>query len=77
MERFRQGLEANVLVSSAGVSVGDRDFVREAIEALGARLDFWKVNMRPGKPADLRADLAGEGRVPLLRAPRKPRVVAW
>jgi molybdopterin molybdotransferase len=50
VERFRQGLEADVLVSSAGVSVGDRDFVREAVEALGARLDFWKVNMRPGKP---------------------------
>ena len=50
VERFGQGLEADVLVSSAGVSVGDRDFVREAIEALGARLDFWKVNMRPGKP---------------------------
>ena len=50
VERFRRGLEANVLVSSAGVSVGDRDFVREAVKALGARLDFWKVNMRPGKP---------------------------
>jgi molybdopterin molybdotransferase len=50
VERLRRGLEANVLVSSAGVSVGDRDFVREAVETLGARLDFWKVNMRPGKP---------------------------
>jgi molybdopterin molybdotransferase len=30
--------------------VGDRDFVREAVEELGARLDFWQVNMRPGKP---------------------------
>jgi molybdopterin molybdotransferase len=50
MERLRQGLSADVLVSSAGVSVGDRDFVRETVEALGARLDFWKVNMRPGKP---------------------------
>src|SRR4029077_8709131 len=49
-ERFRRGLEADVIVSSAGVSVGDRDFVREAVEALGARLDFWQVNMRPGKP---------------------------
>ena len=37
-------------MSSAGVSVGDRDYVREAVETLGARLDFWKVNMRPGKP---------------------------
>jgi molybdopterin molybdotransferase len=50
VERLRRGLEADVLVSSAGVSVGDRDFVREAVETLGARLDFWKVNMRPGKP---------------------------
>jgi molybdopterin molybdotransferase len=50
VERLRRGLEADVLVSSAGVSVGDRDFVREAVEALGVRLEFWKVNMRPGKP---------------------------
>ncbi len=50
VERLRHGLRADVIVSSAGVSVGDRDFVREAVEELGARLDFWKVNMRPGKP---------------------------
>jgi molybdopterin molybdotransferase len=47
---FRAGLGADVLVSTAGVSVGDRDFVREVMEKLGAELDFWKVNMRPGKP---------------------------
>jgi molybdopterin molybdotransferase len=50
VERLRRGLGADVIVSSAGVSVGDRDFVRDAAEALGARLEFWKVNMRPGKP---------------------------
>jgi molybdopterin molybdotransferase len=50
IERLERGLHADVIVSSAGVSVGDRDFVREAVESLGARLDFWKVNMRPGKP---------------------------
>jgi molybdopterin molybdotransferase len=49
-ERFRWGLTADVLVSSAGVSVGDRDFVREVAEKLGAELAFWKVSMRPGKP---------------------------
>jgi molybdopterin molybdotransferase len=47
---FRAGLGADMLVSTAGVSVGDRDFVREVMEKLGAELDFWKVNMRPGKP---------------------------
>jgi molybdopterin molybdotransferase len=49
-EHIRWGLGADVLVSSAGVSVGDRDLVREVMERLGAVLDFWKVNMRPGKP---------------------------
>ncbi len=40
---------ADVIVSSAGVSVGAFDFVKEVVESAGA-LDFWKVNMRPGKP---------------------------
>src|SRR5581483_579079 len=49
-ERFRWGLSADALVSSAGVSVGDRDFVRDVLTRLGAELSFWRVNMRPGKP---------------------------
>ncbi|HXF85739.1 MAG TPA: gephyrin-like molybdotransferase Glp [Anaerolineales bacterium] len=40
---------ADLILSSAGVSVGAFDFVKEAIEANG-QLDFWRVNMRPGKP---------------------------
>jgi molybdopterin molybdotransferase len=39
----------DLIVSSAGVSVGAYDFVRAAIEKHG-RVDFWRVNMRPGKP---------------------------
>jgi molybdopterin molybdotransferase len=49
-ERIRRGREADVLVSSAGVSVGDLDLVREALIGAGAELHLWKVNMRPGKP---------------------------
>jgi molybdopterin molybdotransferase len=49
-ERIRRGREADVLVSSAGVSVGDLDLVREALVQAGAELHLWKVNMRPGKP---------------------------
>ncbi len=41
--------QADILVSSAGVSVGAFDFVREVVETEG-ELDFWRVNMRPGKP---------------------------
>ena len=40
---------ADLILSSAGVSVGAFDFVKEVIESNG-RLDFWRVNMRPGKP---------------------------
>jgi molybdopterin molybdotransferase len=49
-ERIRRGRQADVLVSSAGVSVGDLDLVREALIGAGAELHLWKVNMRPGKP---------------------------
>jgi len=42
-------LTQDALITSGGVSVGDADFVREAIEALGA-VDFWRLNLRPGKP---------------------------
>lgn len=49
-ERLRWGQDADVLVSSAGVSVGDFDFVREALRRAGADLHLWKVDMRPGKP---------------------------
>jgi molybdopterin molybdotransferase len=40
---------ADLILSSAGVSVGSFDYVRSLIEAEG-KLDFWRVNMRPGKP---------------------------
>jgi molybdopterin molybdotransferase len=43
-----RGLDA--LVSIGGVSVGDRDLVRAGLTGSGARLDFWRVAMRPGKP---------------------------
>ena len=39
-----------MLVITGGVSVGERDFVKAAIEALGGEFIFWKVNMKPGKP---------------------------
>jgi molybdopterin molybdotransferase len=41
--------KADVIVSSAGVSVGAFDYVKSVIEENGD-LNFWKVNMRPGKP---------------------------
>ncbi|MCZ7589261.1 MAG: molybdopterin molybdotransferase MoeA [Gaiella sp.] len=45
-----RGLEADVLVTSGGVSVGPHDLVREILAELGAEEVFWRVAMRPGKP---------------------------
>ena len=49
-KKIRQGLRADVLISSAGISVGDYDFVRDVLKDLGMEMVFWKVAMKPGKP---------------------------
>ncbi|MGH7388860.1 MAG: molybdopterin molybdotransferase MoeA [Candidatus Rokuibacteriota bacterium] len=49
-ERLRWATSADVLISSAGVSVGEADLVREALVRTGAQLHLWQVSMRPGKP---------------------------
>lgn len=49
-ERVRRASDADVILSSAGVSVGELDLVREAFMRAGAELHLWKVSMRPGKP---------------------------
>ncbi len=41
---------ADILLTSGGASVGDHDFVQEALKRSGVKLDFWKIAMRPGKP---------------------------
>ncbi len=40
----------DMVVIAGGVSVGDRDFVKEVLTELGVETDFWRVNMKPGKP---------------------------
>jgi molybdopterin molybdotransferase len=59
--RFRAGLRADVLVSSAGVSVGDRDYVRPVLEKLGCTLVFWGVRIKPGFPLCFGRFATGEG----------------
>jgi molybdopterin molybdotransferase len=48
--RLGWGDSADVLLSSAGVSVGDLDLVKAALTRAGAELHLWQVSMRPGKP---------------------------
>ncbi|WP_114735032.1 bifunctional molybdopterin-guanine dinucleotide biosynthesis adaptor protein MobB/molybdopterin molybdotransferase MoeA [Vibrio cholerae] len=41
--------QADMVITSGGVSVGDADFIKSALEKLG-HIDFWRINMRPGRP---------------------------
>jgi molybdopterin molybdotransferase len=41
---------ADILVTTGGASVGDHDYVQEALRNSGVAIDFWKIAMRPGKP---------------------------
>lgn len=43
-------VDADLLVTSGGASVGDHDLVRPALQAAGGSIDFWRIAMRPGKP---------------------------
>ncbi len=49
-EKLREGLRADVILSSAGVSVGDYDLVKDILREIGFEMDFWGVAMRPGQP---------------------------
>jgi molybdopterin molybdotransferase len=46
---FAEAATCDLIVSSAGVSMGDHDHVRDVVDEMG-RMDFWRVAMRPGKP---------------------------
>ena len=51
LRRKLEGADASDLIlTSAGVSVGDMDHTRDVFEELGGELKFWKVRMRPGAP---------------------------
>jgi molybdopterin molybdotransferase len=50
MDRISQGLSADLIIISGGVSVGAYDFVKEVLEGLGVTMRFWKVAIKPGEP---------------------------
>jgi molybdopterin molybdotransferase len=67
-EKFEQAAGCDVIVTTAGISVGEFDYAREVLTSLGADMMFWKVRMRPGAPV-------GFGRianVPWLGLPGNP-----
>ncbi|MEG3086549.1 molybdopterin molybdotransferase MoeA [Sphingomonas sp. PB4P5] len=61
-------VDADILVTTGGASVGDHDLVRPALKAAGGTLDFWKIALRPGKPM-----MAGQlGHAVVLGLPGNP-----
>ncbi len=53
-------VQADLLVTTGGASVGDHDLVRPALKAAGASINFWRIALRPGKPlmAGRRGDMS-------------------
>lgn len=49
-EKLRAAHDADIIVTIGGASVGNYDIVKPVLSQLGAKIDFWKVAMRPGKP---------------------------
>lgn len=61
-------VDADILVTTGGASVGDHDLVRPGLEAAGGSLDFWRIALRPGKPM-----MAGRlGKAVVLGLPGNP-----
>jgi molybdopterin molybdotransferase len=61
-------MDHDVVITTGGVSVGDRDHVRAALHAAGVQLELWKVAMKPGKPFSFGMN----GRVPVFGLPGNP-----
>jgi molybdopterin molybdotransferase len=49
-EALKLGVRYHVLIISGGVSVGEHDIVKSSLLSLGARIDIWRVAIKPGKP---------------------------
>ncbi len=47
---FRRALRCDAVISTGGVSVGDRDWIRQVLAELGGDLRLWRVRMKPGAP---------------------------
>jgi molybdopterin molybdotransferase len=50
LEKLEAAAQHDVVLTSAGVSVGEKDFVKEALARMGVAMGFWRVAIKPGKP---------------------------
>ena len=66
-EKFGEAMQSDLIITTGGVSVGDFDLVKNIMAEQGA-INFWRINMRPGKPVAF----GHIGAVPLLGLPGNP-----
>jgi molybdopterin molybdotransferase len=50
IEAIKRGIKNHVLIVTGGVSVGEHDLVQATLRSLGAKIDIWRVAIKPGKP---------------------------
>jgi molybdopterin molybdotransferase len=66
-EKFTEAIMHDLIITSGGVSVGDFDLVKNIMAEQG-EINFWRINMRPGKPVAF----GHIGDIPLLGLPGNP-----
>jgi len=71
-EALRRGLSSDALISTGGVSVGDYDLVLRVLERIGVRIQFWGLNIKPGKPFAFGLHLQADRVVPVFALPGNP-----
>ena len=66
--RIGTAFDCDLLITTGGVSVGAHDHLRDVIASLGAKLEFWRIRMRPGAPVGF--GMVGE--IPWIGLPGNP-----
>jgi len=70
-DKIKQARDADLLITSAGVSVGEYDVVKDVLARLG-EVTFWTVRMKPGKPLAFGVLRLGKKKIPHLGLPGNP-----
>jgi molybdopterin molybdotransferase len=73
--KLEGALDCDALITTAGASVGEHDLVKDALESIGMRVDFWRVKMRPGSPFSfgmIERSASGLAPLPVFGLPGNP-----
>ena len=69
---LKRAEDSHILVTTGGASVGDHDLIQQALKDCGARIDFWKVAIKPGKPLMVATRQTEGGRQVIVGLPGNP-----